>query len=68
MATQAELDRIEDTGAREAVRIADKYLPFAGIEKRKSLAHEIVNAINLCNREFGNEIVRRITIASKESR
>ncbi len=67
MATHHELDKIEDLGAREAVRIADLYLPWAPMKKRKALALEIVNAINLCNREFGNEIMRRVTDASRST-
>ena len=43
--------------AREAIRIAETYLPGESIERRKALAQEIVRAINLCEDELGREII-----------
>jgi hypothetical protein len=46
--------------AREAIRIADTYLPRAPMKRRKALALEIVNAINACERELTQEIQRHL--------
>ena len=48
------------TAAREAIRIAEKYLPDEPLEKRKALAKAIVEAITLCETEFGNVIIRSL--------
>lgn len=48
------------TAATEAIRIAEKYLPKASIERQKELAMEIVDAINLSEAEFTDEITRRL--------
>lgn len=47
------------TGAREAIRIAEWIFP-ADIDRQKSLATEIINAINLCEAEFAQEIIRQM--------
>lgn len=47
------------TAAQEAIRIADKYLPNAHPQQRMFLAKEIIAAISLCERELGDEIIRR---------
>lgn len=47
------------TAAQEAVRIADTYLPRGSWQRRKALALEIVKAIELCERELGEEIIRK---------
>ncbi len=48
------------TGAQEAIRIAEAYLPNASINRKMALAKEIVAAIELCERELGQEIIRRV--------
>lgn len=47
------------TAAREAIRIAETYLPD-DLRRQADLAKEIVAAINLCEAELGEAIVRRI--------
>ena len=51
----------QTTAAREAIRIADKYLPKGSIEQRKALALEIVDAISLCEREMCDVILSLTT-------
>lgn len=46
------------TGATEAIRIAETYLPNAPWERQKALAKEIVAAISLCEMELSQEIAR----------
>lgn len=46
------------TAAQEAIRIADKYLPNAHPQQRMFLAKEIIAAINLCELELGDAIMR----------
>lgn len=55
----------EETGtaAREAIRIADKFLVGASAKDRKALAHEIVAAIYLCEKEIGDLIVAALKTA-----
>lgn len=53
-------ERVMSTGAAEAIRIAEKYLPKAPLEQQKALALEIVDAIGLCEAEFTEEITRRL--------
>jgi hypothetical protein len=48
------------TAAREAIRIADSYLPRAPMKRRKALATEIVNTINRCEAELAEDIMRRV--------
>ncbi|MEH2508658.1 hypothetical protein V1291_000012 [Nitrobacteraceae bacterium AZCC 1564] len=47
--------------AREAIRIADKHLPKGSIDDRQALALDIIDAITKCQRDFGNEVIRRLT-------
>ena len=49
------------TAATEAIRIAEKWLPKASLKRQKELAMEIVEAINLCEAELGEDIARRLT-------
>lgn len=53
-------ERVMNTGATEAIRIAEKYLPNAGIERQKELAMEIADAIGLCEAEFTDEIAKQL--------
>lgn len=46
------------TAAQEAIRIAETYLPRASIKRKMALAHEIADAISLCEREMSSEIAR----------
>jgi hypothetical protein len=55
------------TAAQEAIRIADTYLPGEPLERRRALAREIVDAINLCETELGEVIIRRIKAAERKS-
>lgn len=55
------------TAAREAIRIADTFLPGASIEQRKALAMEIVQAIGLCEAEFAAVVVRRLKSGATQS-
>lgn len=48
------------TGAREAIRIAEKIFP-TDMRRQRDLARDIIGAINLCEAEFGEEIVRRLS-------
>jgi hypothetical protein len=48
------------TSAREAIRIAEKYLPNETIVRREALAQEIVRVVNICEAELGAEIIRRM--------
>jgi len=48
------------TAATEAIRIAEKWLPGAPWRHQKELAQEIVAAIELCEVELGEEIIRRM--------
>lgn len=50
-----------NTAAREAVRIADAYLPRAPMKRRQALAKEIVTAISKCEAELADDILRRAT-------
>jgi hypothetical protein len=45
------------TAAKEAIRIADKFLAGRPVRDRKALAQEIVAAISLCEKEIGDLIV-----------
>lgn len=47
------------TGAREAIRIAEDVFP-TDLTRQRALAREIIGAINLCEEEFAQEIVRRM--------
>jgi hypothetical protein len=47
------------TAAKEAIRIADAYLPHSSSGRRMSLAKDIVAAINLCEMELGDDIIKR---------
>lgn len=60
-------DETLSTAAREAIRIADLYLPGCSIEQRKALAMEIVEAIGLCEAEFAGELVRRMKAKAVQS-
>lgn len=51
-------DRIMGTGAQEAIRIAETYLPRASIKRKMALAHEISDAISLCEKELSEDIAR----------
>lgn len=53
-------ERIMTTAAQEAIRIAEKWLPDAPLERQKELAMDIVDAINLSEAEFTEEITRRL--------
>ena len=58
-------ERHMTTAATEAIRIAEKYLPDEPLETKKALAMEIVDAINLSEAEFSDEITRRLGIILK---
>jgi hypothetical protein len=47
------------TGAREAIRIAESIFP-TDLTRQRDLAREIIGAINLCEAEFAQEIMRRM--------
>jgi hypothetical protein len=49
------------TSAKEAIRIAETYLPDHPLQKE--LAIEIVKAIELCEAELGADIIRRMSPA-----
>lgn len=51
--------------AREAIRIADTFLPRAPMKRRKALALEIVNAISACERELTQEIQHHVKQLTK---
>lgn len=51
-------ERVMNTGAVEAIRIAEKYLPRASIKRQQELAMEIADAIALCEAELTDEITR----------
>ncbi len=53
-------DRQSSTAAKEAIRIAETYLPDAGWRRQKELASEIIAAISLCENELGDEIIMRM--------
>lgn len=44
------------TGATEAIRIAEKFLPRASWKRKRELALEISDAISLCESELSREI------------
>ena len=46
------------TAATEAIRIAGTYLPRASQKRQKQLAHEIADAIALCEVEVRQQIAR----------
>lgn len=48
------------TAAQEAIRIANTYLPRGSRQRRKALALDIVKAIELCERELSDEIIRKL--------
>lgn len=48
------------TAATEAIRIAETLLPNASHKRQKALAMEIVNAINLCEAELTEDIMRKL--------
>lgn len=50
-------ENLGSTAAREAIRIAAKYLPGGTLEQRRALATEIVDVIVKCENELANEIV-----------
>lgn len=52
-------ERKMSTGAREAIRIAERFVPD-DLERQRDLAREIVGAIGLCEAEFAAEIVRSL--------
>jgi hypothetical protein len=52
-------DQDMTTGAREAIRIAEKTFP-ADMRRQEALAKEIINAINLCESELADEIIQRV--------
>ncbi len=58
--------KLMTTAAREAIRIADTYLAGEPFERRRALAREIVDAINLCEVELGEVIIRRIKAAERK--
>jgi hypothetical protein len=47
------------TGAREAIRIAESIFP-RDLTRQRDLARQIIGAINLCEAEFAQEIIRRM--------
>lgn len=51
-------DRVMGTAAQEAIRIAETYLPRASIKRKMALAHEIADAISLCEAELCEDIAR----------
>lgn len=53
-------ERVMNTGAVEAIRIAEKYLPKAGVKRQQELAMEIADAIGLCEAEFVEEMTMRL--------
>lgn len=52
------VDLVMGTAAQEAIRIAETYLPKASITRKMALAHEIAEAIGLCEIEVRQEIAR----------
>ena len=52
------------TGAREAIRIAEKYEP-ADLTRQRDMARDIIGAINLCEAELAAEIIVRINSQAK---
>jgi hypothetical protein len=54
-------DRVMGTAAQEAIRIAETYLPRASVKRKMALAHEIADAISLCEAELTGEITRGLT-------
>jgi hypothetical protein len=48
-----------NTGAREAIRIAEKIFPD-DMTRQRDLARDIIGAINLCENEFAQEIIGRM--------
>lgn len=53
------------TSARLAIRIAETYLPDS--PSQKDLATDIVNAINLCEAELGEDIIRQMRPRAHQS-
>lgn len=51
-------ERVMSTGATEAIRIAQKYLPRASIKRQMELANEIAEATSLCEAELTDEITK----------
>jgi hypothetical protein len=60
MESSAMGDNVLTTAAQEAIRIAEEFLPRASLKRQQALAMAIVNAINLCEAELGEDIVRRL--------
>jgi hypothetical protein len=52
------VELVMGTAAQEAIRIAETYLPKASIKRKMALAHEIADAISLCEIELRQEIAR----------
>lgn len=57
--TDALVYEYKTTAAREAIRIADEYLPRESPRRRMALAQEIVALVNICENELGDEIIKR---------
>jgi len=49
-------DSIMSTAAQESIRIAEAYLPRASVKRKMALAHEICEAIELCEMELSTRI------------
>jgi hypothetical protein len=47
-----------DSGARESIRIAEKFIPD-DLARQEALAREILAAIHLCEAQLGEEIINR---------
>lgn len=54
------MSEVMTTAATEAIRIAETYLPRAGWKRQKALAQEIVKAIELCEAELADDIIKRM--------
>lgn len=52
-------NRIMSTAATEAIRIAETYLPTASRKRQRALVEEIVAAIELCEEELADDIIRK---------
>lgn len=48
------------TAAQEAIRIAETFLPRASVQRKMALAKEIVAAIELCEGELAQDIIRGV--------
>lgn len=54
-------DEVMGTAAQEAIRIAEAHLPRASIKRKMALAHEIADAISLCEAELTERITKGLT-------